>query len=204
MKFLFDFFPAVAFLVAMFIPENREEGIYLATKVIIVTSFLQIIISWFFTRRIEKQYMLIFLVVLVLGSLTLFLHDERFIKWKPTLIFWIFSLICLGSQFIGQINIPEKLMGHMFEAPATVWFRVNMILTLFFIALGLINIYVAYNYATETWAFFKVFGVMGINFVFILGLVWYMSRYMIEIEDEGEENLDTSAEPQLDVTKEKE
>ena len=204
MKFLFDFFPAVAFLVAMFIPENREEGIYLATKVIIVTSFLQIIISWFFTRRIEKQYVLIFLVVLVLGSLTLFLHDERFIKWKPTLVFWIFSLICLGSQFIGKINIPEKLMGHMFEAPAAVWLRVNISLTLFFISLGLINIYVAYNYATETWAFFKVFGIMGINFIFILGLVWYLSRYMIEIEDEDEKKLDKSAEPQLDVIKEKE
>ena len=187
MKFLFDFFPAVAFLIALFIPENREEGIYLATKVIIVTSFLQIIVSWLFTRRIEKQYVLIFLVVLVLGSLTLFLHDERFIKWKPTLVFWIFSLICLGSQFIGKANIPEKLMAHMFDAPAVVWLRVNVSLILFFAALGLINIYVAYNYATETWAFFKVFGVMGINFVFILGLVWYLSRYIIEIEPEEKE-----------------
>ena len=187
MKFLFDFFPAVAFLIALFIPENREEGIYLATKVIIVTSFLQIIVSWFFTRRIEKQYVLIFLVVLVLGSLTLFLHDERFIKWKPTLVFWIFSLICLGSQFIGKANIPEKLMAHMFDAPAVVWLRVNVSLILFFAVLGLINIYVAYNYATETWAFFKVFGVMGINFVFILGLVWYLSRYIIEIEPEEKE-----------------
>jgi intracellular septation protein len=204
MKFLFDFFPAVAFLVAMFIPENREEGIYLATKVIIVTSFLQIIISWFFTRRIEKQYVLIFLVVLVLGSLTLFLHDERFIKWKPTLVFWIFSLICLGSQFIGKLNIPEKLMGHMFAAPASVWLRLNIGLILFFVSLGFINIYVAYNYTTETWAFFKVFGVMGINFVFILGVVWYLSRYMIEIEDADEKNQDDLAKQKLDAMKEKE
>ena len=187
MKFLFDFFPAVAFLIALFIPENREEGIYLATKVIIVTSFLQIIVSWFFTRRIEKQYVLIFLVVLILGSATLFLHDERFIKWKPTIVFWLFSLVCLGSEFIGKNNIPQKLMGHMFDAPNAVWLRVNISLTLFFIMLGLINIYVAHNYATETWAFFKVFGIMGINFVFILGLVWYMSRYMIEIEQEKKE-----------------
>ncbi|NKB38197.1 MAG: septation protein A [Gammaproteobacteria bacterium] len=183
MKFLFDFFPAAAFLIAMFIPENREEGIYLATKVIIVTSFLQIIVSWFFTRRIEKQYVLIFLVVLILGSMTLFLHDERFIKWKPTIVFWIFSLICLGSEFIGKENIPKKIMGHMFDAPSAVWLKVNISLILFFVVLGLINIYVAYNYATETWAFFKVFGVMGINFVFILGLVMYLSRYMIEVEE---------------------
>jgi intracellular septation protein len=187
MKFLFDFFPAAAFLIAMFIPENREEGIYLATKVIIVTSFLQIIVSWFFTRRIEKQYVIIFLVVLVLGSATLFLHDERFIKWKPTIVFWLFALACLGSQFIGKDNIPRKLMGHMFEAPVAVWLRVNMSLVVFFVVLGLINIYVAQNYATETWAFFKVFGIMGINFVFILGLVMYLSRYMIEIEQKEKE-----------------
>ena len=187
MKFLFDFFPAVAFLVALFIPENREEGIYLATKVIIVTSFLQIIVSWFFTRRIEKQYVLIFLVVLVLGSATLFLHDARFIKWKPTIVFWLFSLVCLGSEFIGKSNIPERLMQNMFDAPASVWLRVNISLITFFIVLGLVNIYVAYNYTTETWAFFKVFGIMGINFVFILGLVLYLSRYMIETEQEEKE-----------------
>ncbi len=187
MKFLFDFFPAAAFLIAMFIPENREEGIYLATKVIIVTSFLQIIISWIVTRRVEKQYVLIFLVVLILGSATLFLHDERFIKWKPTIVFWMFALICLGSEFIGKSNIPQKLMGHMFDAPAPVWLRVNISLTTFFAVLGIINIYVAYNYTTETWAFFKVFGVMGINFVFILALVMYMSRYMVEIEQKEKE-----------------
>ncbi len=187
MKFLFDFFPAVAFLVALYIPETREEGIYLATKVIIVTSFLQILISWAITKKIEKQYVIIFFVVLVLGSMTLFLQDERFIKWKPTIVFWVFGLICLGSQFIGASNIPQKLMGHMFDAPQAVWLRVNISLFTFFAVLGVINIYVAYNFATETWAFFKVFGVMGINFVFILGLVLYLSRYMIEIEEEPKE-----------------
>ena len=187
MKFLFDFFPAAAFLIAIFIPENREEGIYLATKVIIVTSFLQIIVSWVITRKVEKQYVIIFLVVLVLGSMTLFLQDERFIKWKPTIVFWLFGAICIGSQFIGKDNIPQKLMGHMFDAPASVWLRVNLSLFVFFALLGVINLYVAYNYATETWAFFKVFGVMAINFVFILGLVLYLSRYMIEIEEETKE-----------------
>ena len=125
--------------------------------------------------------------MLVLGSATLLLHDERFIKWKPSLVFWLFALACFGSQFIGKDNIPQKMMGHMFNAPVAVWLRVNISLTLFFIVLGLLNIYVAYNYATETWAFFKVFGIMAINFVFILGLVWYMSRYMIEVEQKEKE-----------------
>ncbi len=186
MKFLFDLFPARAFLIALFIPENREEGIYLATKVIIVTSFLQVIISWLVTRKVEKQYLIIFAVVLVLGGATLLFHDERFIKWKPTIVFWVFSAICLGSEFIGHKNIPRRVMGHLFNAPENVWFRVNLSLILFFIFLGLSNLYVAYNFDTETWAFFKVFGIMGINFIFILGLVIYLSRYMTEVEESKE------------------
>lgn len=186
MKFLFDFFPAIAFLVALYIPEHREEGVYLATKVIIITSFLQVIISWLITRRIEKQYLIIFIVVLILGSATLWLHDERFIKWKPTLVFWIFSLVCLASEFIGKQNFPQKMMGHLFDAPNKIWRHVNISVVIFFILLGLSNLFVAYNFDTETWAFFKVFGIMGINFIYILGLVIYLSRYMIETEKSKE------------------
>ncbi len=188
MKFLFDFFPALAFLIALFIPESREEGIYLATKVIIATSFLQVIISWLVTRRVEKQYLIILAIVLVLGSLTLFLHDERFIKWKPTLVFWIFSMICVGSQFIGEKNIPRRMMEKMFNAPEIIWLRVNLSLVTFFILLGFSNLYVAKNFPTETWAFFKVFGIMGINFVFMAGLIMYLYRYLIEQPENTEEN----------------
>ena len=92
----------------------------------------------------------------------------------------------------------------MFAAPASVWLRLNIGLILFFVSLGFINIYVAYNYTTETWAFFKVFGVMGIKFVFILGVVWYLSRYMIEIEDADEKNQNDLPKQKLDVMKEKE
>ncbi|MFQ5659898.1 MAG: inner membrane-spanning protein YciB [Gammaproteobacteria bacterium] len=186
MKFLFDFFPALAFLIALFIPENREDGIYLATIVIMFTSFLQVLISWLLTRRIEKQYLIIFLVVLVLGSATLLLHDERYIKWKPTLVFWFFSLICLGSEFIGKRNICQRTMGHLFNAPKNVWLRANFSLFIFFLLLGVSNLYVAYNFDTETWAFFKVFGIMGINFIYIFGLVIYMSPYMIKTEQSRE------------------
>ena len=193
MKFLFDFLPALAFLIALFIPESREEGVYLATKVIIVTSFLQVIIAWIVTRRVEKQYLIILVVVLILGAATLLLHDERFIKWKPTIVFWVFSAICAGSEFIGHKNIPQRVMGHLFAAPGNVWSRVNVSLIVFFLLLGFVNLYVAYNFTTETWAFFKVFGIMGINFVYILGLVFYMSRYMTEIDKDKEESDDTNS-----------
>lgn len=185
MKFLFDFFPALAFLVALYLPETRQEGIYLATKVLIITSFLQVVIASLVSRRLEKQYLIIFIIVLALGSATLLLHDERFIKWKPTLVFWVFAAICLGSEFIGVKNICARVMGHLFDAPPAVWTRANLSLVGFFSLLGLVNLYVAYNYPIETWAMFKVFGILAINFVYILGLVLYLSRYMIQPENNG-------------------
>lgn len=186
MKAFLDFIPALAFLVALFIPETREEGVYLATKVIIITTFLQVLILWIIHRRVEKQYLIILGVVLVLGSATLLFHDARFIKWKPTIVFWIFSLICLASEFIGQKNIATRIMGSMFDAPVSVWKRVNLSFTVFFLALGFMNLYVAYNFDTETWAFFKVFGIMAINVVFVIALVSYMFRYIIEPDNKQE------------------
>ena len=144
MKFFLDFLPGLAFLVALFIPENREEGIYLATKVLIITSFLQIILGWFITKKIEKQYVVIFLVVLVLGSATLLLKDERFIKWKPTLVFWIFSLSFLASEYIGSRSLSVRLMGQFFDAPKNVWYRVNLSFVGFFLLCGFINLFVAF------------------------------------------------------------
>jgi intracellular septation protein len=186
MKLFIDFFPALAFLIALFIPESRGEAIYFATKVLIAATVLQLAASWALTRRVERQYLIILAVVVILGGATLMFQDERFIKWKPTIVFWIFSLICLGSDYVGAKNIAERFLGTMFNAPATVWFRVNLSFTLFFLSLGFINLFVAYNFDTETWAFFKVFGFMGINFIFILALVIYLSRYMIE-QDQNKE-----------------
>ena len=118
MKFFLDFLPGLAFLVALFIPEDRQDGIYLATKVLIATSFLQIFLGWLITRKFEKQYVVIFLVVLILGSATLLLKDERFIKWKPTVVFWLFSLAFLASDYIGRRNLTERLLGRMFQCAA--------------------------------------------------------------------------------------
>ena len=186
MKAFLDFVPALAFLVALFIPESREEGVYLATKVIIIVTFLQVVALWLYTGRIEKQYLIILGVVLILGSATLLFQDERFIKWKPTIVFWIFASICLASEFIGRKNIALRVLGSMFDAPAPIWLRVNLSLVVFFLTLGIINLYVAYSFDTETWAFFKVFGFMALNVVFVIALVIYMHRYIIEPDNNKE------------------
>lgn len=185
MKFFLDFLPGLAFLVALFIPEDRQDGIYLATKVLIATSFLQIFLGWLMTRKIEKQYVVIFLVVLILGSATLLLKDERFIKWKPTVVFWLFSLAFLASDYIGQRNLTARLMGRVFNAPAAVWRQANVSFVVFFLLCGALNLLIAYNFSTETWATFKLFGFLLLNLAYLVGLVTFLSRYAIEQPQAG-------------------
>ena len=180
MKFFLDFFPGLAFLVALFIPEDRQQGIYLATKVLIVTSFLQIFLGRLITKKFERQYIVIFLVVLLLGTATLLLKDDRFIKWKPTIVFWIFSLSFLASDYIGSRNLSARLMEQLFDAPGNVWRQANLSFVAFFLLCGFINLFVAYNFSTEAWATFKLFGFLLLNIVYIVGLTLFLSRYAIE------------------------
>ena len=161
-------------------PKTGRRGFTSATKVLIVTSFLQIFLGWFITKKFERQYVVIFLVVLVLGSATLLLKDERFIKWKPTIVFWIFSLSFLASEYIGSRNLSARMMGQLFDAPGNIWYRVNLSFVAFFLLCGLINLFVAYNFSTEAWATFKLFGFLLLNIVFIVGLTLFLSRYAIE------------------------
>jgi intracellular septation protein len=186
MKLFIDFFPALAFLLALIIPADHEQSVYFATEVLIAATVLQVGVVWLIHRRVDRQYLIILAVVLVLGGATLLFRDPEFIKWKPSVVFWIFSAICLASEFIGKQNIARRFLGSAFDAPPHVWMRVNLSLILFFLTLGFINLFVAYNYDTETGAYFKVFGFLGINFVFILGLVISLSRYMIEPDDNKE------------------
>jgi len=186
MKLFLDFFPALAFLLALIIPQDHTRSVYLATEVLIAASFLQVGFVWLLHRRVDRQYLIILAVVLVLGGATLLFRDALFIKWKPSVVFWIFSVVCLGSEFVGQKNVARRFLESAFAAPARVWTRANLSLALFFLALGFINLYVAYNYDTETWAYFKVFGFLGINFVFMLALVLSLSRYMIEPDEKKE------------------
>ena len=186
MKFLFDFFPLVAFLIAFYYPENREEGIYLGIQVIIIASAIQILVYWLMTRKFEKMHIITFALTLVLGGATLLLHDELFFKWKPTVVNWLFAVILLGSQFIGKKPIIRRMMDHAITVPDQVWIKLNLSWAGFFIVSGAANIYVAYNFSTEFWANFKVFGLLGLTFIFAIGQAIYMSRYISEVEEEKE------------------
>ena len=108
MKFLFDFFPILAFFIAFKVTGDSESGIYTATAVLMAASFIQITVYWLMYRRFEKMHLITLGVVLLFGGATLLLHDERFIQWKPTVVLWIFAMVALGSQYIGQKNVFQR------------------------------------------------------------------------------------------------
>ena len=186
MKFLFDFFPLAAFLIAFYYPEDREQGIYLAIQVLIIASAIQIFVYWLITRKFEKMHVITLVLTVILGGLTLLLKDIRFIKWKPTAVNWIFALVFLGSQFVGKKPIIRRMMDHAISVPDEIWTKLNMGWVVFFIFSGIANLYVAYNFSTEFWVNFKVYGLLGLTFIFAIGQAMYMSRYIKDIKEEKE------------------
>ena len=101
MKILIDFFPVIAFFIAYYIPDNLEQRIYIATIAAIIAAVIQVSLNWLINRRFEKMHLIVLLIILVLGGLTLWLQDKRFIMWKPTAVNWLFAIVFLISEFIG-------------------------------------------------------------------------------------------------------
>ena len=106
-------------------------------------------------------------------------QNEIFIKWKPSIVNWIFAMAFLGSQFVGNKTLIERTMGKSITLPPEIWTRLNMSWSLFFVALGLANLYVVYHFDTDTWVNFKLFGMMGLTFAFIIAQAIYMSRHIV-------------------------
>jgi intracellular septation protein len=189
MKFLYDLFPLLLFFAAF-----KFYDIYVATAVAIVASFVQVGLFWFKHRRFETMHLVTLAVIAVFGGMTLLLHDDTFIKWKPTLVYWILSAIVLTSQWFGSKTAIERMMSSQLALPETVWKRLNMSWGIFFAALGAVNIYVAFYYALDLdeetrrniWVNFKVFGLLGITLVFVLAQAFFMAKHIQDKPAPGE------------------
>ncbi len=181
-KILFDFFPIVLFFIAY-----KTYDLYVATAVVIVATFVQVAYNWFKYRKVETMQWVTLGLMTVMGGATLYLQDEQFIKWKLTIIEWLFGGVLLASHFIGKKTIIEKMMGANLELPKKIWSILNFVWALFFISVGCINIYVMFNYDTETWVDFKTFGVPGLMAIFILLQVIFMYKFMPEPKADIEE-----------------
>ena len=179
MKFLFDFFPILLFFITF-----KIYGIYAATAIAIAASFIQVGWFWLQHRRVEKMHLITLVLMVVFGGATLILQDETFIKWKPSVLNWLFGVVFIGSQFIGEKPIIRRMMEATIELPDAIWSRLSTAWAIFFITLGFINIYVAYNYDTETWVNFKLFGLLGLTFLFIIGQALFLGKYIKEPKEQ--------------------
>ncbi|MDT8375235.1 MAG: septation protein A [Mariprofundaceae bacterium] len=176
MKFLFDFFPVLIFFISY-----KVYDIYVATAVLIIACLVQTVGYWAIHRRFEKSHVITLLLVSLFGGATLLLQDEMFIKWKPSVINWLFGVAFIGSQFIGKQPLIQRMLGSQLELPQHIWRNLNSAWALFFIALGSLNLYVVYHYDTDTWVDFKMFGLLGLTLGFMLLQGLYLTRYLKEI-----------------------
>ena len=173
MKFLFDLFPVILFFVAF-----KFFGIYPATAVAIVATFIQIGWVWWRRRKIDNMLWVSLGVITFFGGATLLLQDETFIKWKPTVLYWLFGATLLIAQFAFRKNLIKAMMDKQMTLPEIVWRKMLFSWAGFFTLMGVLNLYVAFNYSTDTWVNFKLFGGMGLMLVFVVLQALMLSKHM--------------------------
>ena len=163
MQLLLDYIPIVAFILAYF-----YEDIFFATLVLMGIMPIVLLLQWLLTKKLNKIYAASTALVLVLGGFTLAFRNPTFLYWKPTVLNWAIALVFLGSQWVGDKPIVERMLGNAAELSRAQWARLNQIWVAFFIFVGCINLYVAYNFSEAFWVKFKLFGMLGITIVFVV------------------------------------
>ena len=173
MKMLADLFPVILFFVAY-----QLFDIYVATQVAIAAAAIQVAYHRIRYGRVENTHWLTLGLLVVFGGLTLALRDPTFIKWKPTVVNWLFAAAFLLSQLFMRRSLLRRMMDHAIELPEPAWMRLNTAWVLFFFGMGILNLYVAYNYSEQTWVNFKLFGFLGLTLAFMLAQGVYLARHM--------------------------
>ncbi len=173
MKFLFDFFPILLFFIAY-----KFGGIYVATGVAIAASFVQI--GWVMARgkKVEPMMWISLAIIVVFGGATLLLHNETFIKWKPTVLYWLFAAVLLGGSWLFNKNIIRSMMAKQVSLPESLWNKLSLSWAAFFIVMGATNLYVAYNFSTDIWVDFKLFGSTAMMLVFVIAQSLVLAKHM--------------------------
>lgn len=173
MKFLFDFFPILLFFIAY-----KFGGIYVATGVAIAASFVQI--GWVMARgkKVEPMMWISLAIIVVFGGATLLLHNETFIKWKPTVLYWLFAVVLLGGSWLFNKNVMRSMMAKQISLPDPVWNKLNLSWAVFFIVMGATNLYVAFSFSTDIWVDFKLFGSTAMMLVFVIAQSLILAKHM--------------------------
>lgn len=175
MKLLFDFFPIILFFASYKI---FHHDIFIATAVVIVVSIIQVLIYWLKYRRVEALLLTNCVLILLFGGTTLLLHQEIYVKWKASVIYWLYAVALIASQYFGTKPLVQRALETNLTLPAQVWAKVNWICAIYFAGIGFINLFVVYHFSTNAWVDFKLFGILGLTILFFVGLSFYLSRYI--------------------------
>ena len=175
MKFLFDLFPVILFFIAF-----KIYGIFVATAVAIAGTFLQIGWVWFRHRKVDTMLWVSLVIVTFFGGATLLLQDETFIKWKPTVLYWLFAGVLAGGALFMKKNLMKSLLSEQMQLPDVAWTRMNWSWVGFFTFMGFANLAVAYSFSTDAWVNFKLFGGIGLMLAFVLVQGMLLSKYIEE------------------------
>ena len=213
MKFLIDFFPVVLFFIGYkffgdlppnildyinTIPyvsldvENPKHAIIFATLVIVLASILQNIFYFLVFRRLEKMHIISLGILLVFGTMTVVLRDPDFIKWKVSIFNWIFALIILGSLYLGEKTLIERMMSNAITVPKNIWNVITYAWGAFFIFIGVLNYIVAFHFAgvdDANWVNFKMFGILGLTFMFMIAQGVYLAKHAEHDEEVSEDKV---------------
>jgi len=173
MKLLFDLFPVVLFFLAY-----KLHDIFVATAVAMAATFVQIGWLWIRHRQIEKMMWINLAVITVFGGATLVSQDEMFIKWKPTVFYWLIGSVLFISNWLFSKNLIKVALEKQMVLPAAVWNTLNLSWIVFFVIMGCVNLFVAFNYSLDTWVSFKLFGATGLMLVFIVAQIIFLGKYL--------------------------
>lgn len=177
MKLLFDFFPVLLFFITF-----KLYGIYVATAVAIGASFGQIGWLWFRRKKVDNMLWVSLGVITVFGGATLLFANETFIKWKPTVLYWLAGAAFLVALAFGKNLVKVVMSEGGLELPEPVWSKLCVAWGVFFIVKGALNLWVAYTFSTDVWVNFKLFGGMGLMFAFVIAQAMWISKYLPEEE----------------------
>ncbi len=200
MKLLFDLFPVILFFATFkyaekapqlasdwmgsalgFVPDDiKLAPILLATAVVIAATIAQIVWVHFRHGKVDKMLWVSLALVVVFGGLTLAFQNEAFIKWKPTILYWVFAGSMSFSAFFLKKNPIRAMLGEQLTLPESIWGKLNLAWIAFFLVMGVLNLLIAFNFPTDTWVNFKLFGGMGLMLLFILGQGMLLAKYVEE------------------------
>lgn len=175
MKFLFDLFPVILFFAAF-----KLADIYVATGVAIAATIAQVAWLKLRGRKVDTMLWASLAIIVVFGGATLALHDETFITWKPTILYWLFAAVLAGGELFLRRNLIRTLLGEQLQLPDRAWRTLNRSWTGFFAFMGAANLFVAYRFSTDAWVNFKLFGGIGLMLLFVLAQSMFLAKYVEE------------------------